>query len=666
MASQYESWSKEDLIARLIELEAAADSPPSSNEHSTSSLPPAPPPPLQPASPIPTSLLATPSSSTSSLASTLLDLKVPRHIRRGLLKKKDEKRTPVPFSDYPRRKIALKLSYLGSPYCGLTSQGTAITPLPTVEGVLKEALEKASLIEAGRGWDGCLFARCGRTDRGVSAAGQVVSFWVKSRMGYDPEIHEPRPEGKIFFGELGYGATEGGGDASTTSTQPETEDPSLPGVAPRKDKLPKEENGSIRVEYPYLNILNKLLPPTIRILAWSPLHPASEFDARYSCSYRHYKYFFSLNATPSGPDTDGRVLDIEKMQEAASYLIGEHDFRNFCKIDGSKQITNFTRRIHSATISPVNPITSRPFVPSPYSAISPTHLDPDASLVASQPPPQPGQFFVLDLLGRAFLYHQVRHIMAILFLVGAGLEEPSIVEKLIEWEFKPTYEMADGEPLLLWDCGFPEGLLHWQYGIGAPGERELSVEAAASANASKKGSSDKLTGGEANQRGGDYGYGAPDGKDFILTYANLSTAMLAVSHSTHLNTLLHSHFHSALIRLHPTLLLEPPNDFSRRKGPAKVGEPDLVKTPLGGNQFKIEGARTYPGLEGRSRSESFEVANERYRARMLNRFGTEGKPKKWITVGMGAGAGGGSGSASGLSSGVATPVVMEGEGEEDE
>ncbi|KAL7413471.1 pseudouridine synthase, partial [Mrakia frigida] len=284
------------------------------------------------------------------------------------------------FDDYPRRKIALKLSYLGSPYCGLTSQGTAITPLPTVEGVLKDVLEKASLIEPGKGWDGCGFARCGRTDRGVSAAGQVVSFWIKT----------------------------------------------------------KEFNGSLKVEYPYLNIINKLLPDTIRILAWSPLHPASEFDARYSCSYRHYKYFFSLNAIPSGADADGRVLDVEKMQEAASYLVGEHDFRNFCKIDGSKQITNYTRRIHSATISP--------------------------DLLASQPPSEtaPGQFFVLDLLGRAFLYHQVRHIMAILFLVGAGLEKPTVVKDLLSWEFKPTYEMADGEPLLLWDCGFPEGLLNWQ------------------------------------------------------------------------------------------------------------------------------------------------------------------------------------------------------------
>lgn len=61
----------------------------------------------------------------------------------------------------------------------------------------------------------------------------------------------------------------------------------------------------------------------------------------------------------------------------------------------------------------------------------------------------------------------------------------------------------------------------------------------------------------------------------------------------------------------------------------------MIKSPLGGNQFKIEGARVYPALEGRNKSESFEVANERYRQRMLNRFGVGGKPRKDGKVGIG-------------------------------
>jgi tRNA pseudouridine38/39 synthase len=37
---------------------------------------------------------------------------------------------------------------------------------------------------------------------------------------------------------------------------------------------------------------------------------------------------------------------------------------------------------------------------------------------------------VLDLVGTAFLYNQVRHIMAILLLIGARLELPSLYPHL--------------------------------------------------------------------------------------------------------------------------------------------------------------------------------------------------------------------------------------------
>ncbi|KAM6493165.1 hypothetical protein JOM56_011299, partial [Amanita muscaria] len=63
----------------------------------------------------------------------------------------------------------------------------------------------------------------------------------------------------------------------------------------------------------YVSILNRLLPCTIRVLAWSPVSP--NFSARFSCQYRHCKYF---------------LLDIDL---AASRLIGEHGFRNLlCRV----------------------------------------------------------------------------------------------------------------------------------------------------------------------------------------------------------------------------------------------------------------------------------------------------------------------------------------------
>ncbi|KAJ7685590.1 pseudouridine synthase, partial [Mycena polygramma] len=318
----YESWSKEDLIARLTQLEADKEL------HATSRVAITPPPPTP----------------------------------RRLWKTFD-------FSAYPRRKIALKFCYSGWAYNGLAIQ-TDPTPLPTVEGLLFDALAKARLIDPDAGLEGCGWERCGRTDRGVSAGGQVISLWVRSAL-----------------------------------------------------ENPKSEHS-------YALILNRLLPPTIRILAWSPVAP--EFSSRFACKSRHYKYFFA----PDG-------LDIRLMTEAASLLAGSHDFRNYCKLDPSKQLTTYQRLIVSADISPVAGSAS--------------------------------EMYVLDLKGSAFLYHQVRHIMAVLFLVGAGLEPPSVVTALLNVapgaegdpslpvvDTRPEYQMADALPLMLYECHYAPGDVEWR------------------------------------------------------------------------------------------------------------------------------------------------------------------------------------------------------------
>lgn len=40
------------------------------------------------------------------------------------------------------------------------------------------------------------------------------------------------------------------------------------------------------------------------------------------------------------------------MKLAASYLIGTHDFRNFCKMDVGNGVVEFTRRIEEINIVP--------------------------------------------------------------------------------------------------------------------------------------------------------------------------------------------------------------------------------------------------------------------------------------------------------------------------
>jgi tRNA pseudouridine38-40 synthase len=81
--------------------------------------------------------------------------------------------------------------------------------------------------------------------------------------------------------------------------------------------------------------LNRALPGDVRVTA---VRPAPEgFDARFSAVWRRYSYRVCDDGL--GPDpllrhlavTSPRPLDLERMNEAARALLGEHDFAPFCK-----------------------------------------------------------------------------------------------------------------------------------------------------------------------------------------------------------------------------------------------------------------------------------------------------------------------------------------------
>ncbi|CUG87245.1 pseudouridine synthase A-like protein, putative [Bodo saltans] len=223
----------------------------------------------------------------------------------------------------------------------------------TVEGFVVEALKRVRLI----GPDGPeKFSRCGRTDKGVSALGNAFSLLVR---------------------------------ASTDDAKP----------------------------LDYCDMLNHVLPATIRIVAWSFV--ADTFDARFSCTSRVYRYYFM-----------NRGLDLEKMRAGATHLVGSHSFRNFCKLD-VVNVDNFVRNIFNVRIVP------------------------------SEEAPELISF--CEIHGNAFLYHQIRCTMSVLFLVGRGLESPDVVKELLErGDAKPIYPLADDSPLVLWNCIFPAQEVSWQ------------------------------------------------------------------------------------------------------------------------------------------------------------------------------------------------------------
>lgn len=406
-------------------------------------------------------------------------------------------------SKYSTRLIALKFAYLGQRYNGLEFHPNNKTPLPTVEEELWKALNKARLVfptpnpllaPDEPNWEGCEYSKCGRTDKGVSAFGQVVGIRVRSNRPVNriqkPASAEDLPK------ETGDSSYSKGPETAVPPVDPIT---SLGGdaklIASSASESASDEASSFHPvgdEIPYCQILNRLLPPDIRMLAWCPA-PSVDFSARFSCKERRYKYFFTQPAfTPTTgsagllkdlnrPDSStGRRregwLDIEAMREAAHKFIGLHDFRNFCKVDPSKQIDNFERRIFHADIEkidnrqgPVGYIGNLGFQQYEHSNEAPRkHPDDDLEGQSSTP-----TIYTFTLHGSAFLWHQVRHMAAILFLVGQGLESPSVIDHLLDVSktpAKPHYEMADDAPLVLWDCIFPaegtdsrEDALEWVY-----------------------------------------------------------------------------------------------------------------------------------------------------------------------------------------------------------
>jgi len=282
---------------------------------------------------------------------------VPTNNNNGKELKPKKKPKAFDFSKHNTRFVALKFSYLGWNYNGLAIQKEP-TPLPTVEGTILEAMNRCKLVPSMNP-SVFKFSRCGRTDKGVSALNQVISLNLRSSL------------------------------------------------TPEEQKDPANDDKEID----YLNILNNILPSDIKIHAVS-LRPPQGFDARFSCTSRHYKYIFHK-----------RDLDLELMTKAAKFYEGAHDFRNFCKLDGSKQITNYERTILRSQIIPIN-----------------------------------DEFMCFDLEGSAFLWHQVRNMIAILFLVGQKLEKPEIVLELMDiskFPNRPVFDMGSDIPLILYDCKFP-------------------------------------------------------------------------------------------------------------------------------------------------------------------------------------------------------------------
>ncbi|KAM1242506.1 hypothetical protein ACFX2G_034850 [Malus domestica] len=267
----------------------------------------------------------------------------------------------------PKRYVALKVMYFGQRFYGFASEAQMD---PTIESEIFKALEKTRLLVDDK--KESQYSRCGRTDKGVSAVGQVIALYLRSNLKETCENNED--SNKIVYNEQYEG------------------------------------------EIDYVRVLNRALPEDIRVFGWCPV--PLDFNARFSCLGREYYYLFW-----------GQNLNLLAMESAGRKFVGEHDFRNFCKMD-ALNVHNYRRKITSFAVSPCD-----------------VRFDEN-------------QLWAIKIKGSAFLWHQVRCMVAVLFLIGQGDESPDVVDALLDTSRtprKPQYTMAPEIPLVLQSCEF-EGL----------------------------------------------------------------------------------------------------------------------------------------------------------------------------------------------------------------
>lgn len=142
--------------------------------------------------------------------------------------------------------------------------------------------------------------------------------------------------------------------------------------------------------------LNQRLPEDIRIRKSQDV--AADFHPRHCESRKTYEYKI-INAR--FPIPTKRLyyyftyvpLDADKMQEAAAYLVGEHDFKSFCSAGGQAEST--VRTIHSLQVM------------------------------------REEEEIIIRVTGNGFLYNMVRIIAGTLMEAGKGIWEPEHIKDIL-------------------------------------------------------------------------------------------------------------------------------------------------------------------------------------------------------------------------------------------
>lgn len=143
--------------------------------------------------------------------------------------------------------------------------------------------------------------------------------------------------------------------------------------------------------------LNQRLPQDIVIQESEEV--AADWHPRKCNSRKTYEYRILNRRVPFPAERFNSYfyyydLNLEKMKQAAAYLIGEHDFKSFCSI--RTQVEDTVRRIYSLNVE------------------------------------RNGDRIDIRICGNGFLYNMVRIIVGSLVKVGCGFWEPEMIKTVLE------------------------------------------------------------------------------------------------------------------------------------------------------------------------------------------------------------------------------------------
>ena len=143
--------------------------------------------------------------------------------------------------------------------------------------------------------------------------------------------------------------------------------------------------------------INQRLPEDIRIE--DSCEVPLDFHPRYCNSIKTYEYQilnrrFDIPTLRLYTHFVYMPLDVEKMKQAAAYLVGEHDFKSFCSARAQVQTT--VRTIYSLDVT------------------------------------KTGEIIHIRISGNGFLYNMVRIIVGTLMKVGLKVYPPEHVKEILE------------------------------------------------------------------------------------------------------------------------------------------------------------------------------------------------------------------------------------------